>query len=70
MSSLASQSSVCWAVLQDVFMGLRSISGIAEHCMLGSVVGCVQGFGSMSGIAEDCMLGSVVGCVQEFGVRV
>ena len=34
--------------------GLGSMSGISEHCMMGSVVGCVQ---------------EVVGCVQGFGVH-
>ena len=48
------------------------MSGTSQHCVLGSVVGCVQGFGvtfmAMSGTSQHCVLGSVVRCVQGVGV--
>ena len=47
----------------------RVCSGL---CVLGSVAGCVQGFGvlflAMSGTSQLCVLGSVVGCGEGFGV--
>ena len=50
-----------------------TMSVTSEHCMMGSVVGCVQGFGvlflAMSGTSEHCMMGSAVGCAPGFGVQ-
>ena len=49
------------------------MSGTSEHCMLGSVVGCVHAFWDlflpMSSISEHhWMLGSIVECGQGFKV--
>ena len=49
-----------------VWVQFLAISGISDHCMLGSIVGCVL---AISGISDHCMLGSIVGCVQGFRVQ-
>ena len=68
---MTSQSTVCWGsvvgCVHRVEVLFLAMSGISAHCMLGSVVGCVQGLGSGSE-QLNYVSSSVVGCVHGVGV--